>query len=295
MMPSTLSSTLDHALAAVIPELLFHYTSPEGLIGILRKLELWASNAAFLNDIQEVERAVSVSRVVIENTIARGVNAQDLDALQEMRAYVGAAAKRYYVFSLTEERDLLSQWRAYCPPGGGYAIGLPSKQLSLMADVQGFTLSPCIYDEQLQYRILQEFVDAFLIKFRHEIAEGAATHDLAKQIGWEFGQHVARFGISLKHHSFREEKEWRLISPAIEEPHSQLDYKSSSFRVVPFFRFQLTNGQHPNLTAENRIAIVIGPTSDPVASTMAVQSLVTSTIGSGNASHTVSEIPYRNW
>jgi hypothetical protein len=296
MPEQTLSPTLDQVLAAEVPRLLFHYTSSQGLIGILRTQELWASNVAFFNDVQEVEHAVNHALIAIENTIARGVSRTELVALEEMREYVGSAAKRYYVLCLSEERDLLSQWRAYSPPGGGYSIGFPSKQLLLMADIQGFTLAPCVYDEQLKYRIAQEFVDTFLSRFRAAVASGSVVEQIARQIALEFGMHVTKFGITLKHSAFREEKEWRLISPMISEPHAQLDYRPSSVRVVPFFRFRLTDNQHPNLTAagDDHLTVIVGPTSDPLASAMAVQFLLRSTVGTG-AFHGVSEVPYRTW
>jgi hypothetical protein len=34
-------------------ETLFHYTTPAGLLGILRDLSLWGSDLRFLNDAQE--------------------------------------------------------------------------------------------------------------------------------------------------------------------------------------------------------------------------------------------------
>lgn len=296
MSSATLSPTLDAALAASPPGLLFHYTSSEGLISILRSRELWASNVSFLNDIKEVEHAVDYARLAIDNAVRTGrVDAADNAVVAEMRAYVGAAAKRYYIFSLSEERDLLSQWRAYCPPGGGYSIGFPTKQLLLMAGTQGFTLAPCIYDEQVQYRIVSEFLDAFVRKYRAALAAGAVEEDLRKQIAWEFGQHVTRYGIALKHPAFREEKEWRLISPMIQEPHPQLDYRPTSSRVVPFFRFRLSDAQHPDLAhIDNEyLTVVVGPTSDQSAAQMAVQFLLTSMLGGG--AHGGSGIPYRTW
>lgn len=301
-MTQTLSSTLDASFATKPPSLLFHYTSATGLIGILRSREAWASNVAFLNDIKEVDHAVEYARLAIDNAFGVGrigpvfVDTRDMALLEDMRLYVGSAAKRYYIFSLSEERDLLSQWRAYCPPGGGYSIGFPTKQLGLMANEQGFTLAPCIYDENVQYRIVSEFVSAFLLKYRASLASGGTREeDIRKQICWEFGQHVTRFGIALKHRAFREEKEWRLISPMIQEPHAQLDYSPTSTRVVPFYRFRLADEHHPKLAKidGDDLTVIVGPTSDSTASQMAVQFFLTSTVG--GAAHGNSEIPYRTW
>lgn len=119
---------------------------------------------------------------------------------------------------------------------------------------------------------------------------------LAKETAWRFGQHIARFGINLKNQEFREEKKWRLISPLIQEPHPQLDYRPSSFRVVPFFHFGLSDNKHFHLVqaGEDRLTVIVGPTTDLVASRMAVQFLLTSLVGK-EAFVGSSEIPYRNW
>jgi len=42
-----------------------------------------------------------------------------------MRQSVGRAAPRFYVASFSEDGDALSQWRAYCPRLGGYAMAFP--------------------------------------------------------------------------------------------------------------------------------------------------------------------------
>jgi hypothetical protein len=114
---TTLSATLDAALASQPPGLLFHYTSSDGLVGILRAKEMWASNVAVLNDTKEIGHAIDYARNAIENKKRLGsVNASDIRVLDEMHSYSPYAAKRYYVASFSEDRDLLSQWRAYCPP-----------------------------------------------------------------------------------------------------------------------------------------------------------------------------------
>jgi Protein of unknown function (DUF2971) len=294
---ATYSATLDAALASPLPGPLFHYTSSDGLIGILRARELWASNIAFLNDTKEVEHAVDCAKNSIENKLRHGnLNSSEVNVLEEMLQYLGKAGKRYYVASFSEDGDLLSQWRAYCPPGGGYSLGVPSTQLISMAMAQGFTLAPCIYDHTKQYRVVSEFADFFLAKFRAHAPTAADEAKLCKKIAWEFGQHLTRFGTIIKHHTFKEEREWRLISPPIQEPHEQLDYRGSAARVIPFFRFRLANTNFPNLAISGNepLTVIIGPTSDPSASELAIQFLLTSLLGKG-AVKRKSEIPYRTW
>jgi hypothetical protein len=178
---------------------------------------------------------------------------------------------------------------------GGYSLGIPSQQLAVMSTTQGFTLTPCIYNHALQYQVVSEFIDSYVTKFRTRLAAGADEEPLGKEIAWEFGQHLTRFGAALKHPAFSEEREWRLISPMVQEPHPQLDYRGTAARVVPFFRFKLVDGVHPDLArcGGETLTVVVGPTSDTSSSQMAVQFLLTSLLG--GAAHGTSAIPYRAW
>jgi DUF2971 family protein len=292
----TLSPTLDRVLDTIPPSLLFHYTSAAGLIGILRERQVWASNVAFLNDSKEIDHAVDIAKLAVENSLRYAKwSSEQRDLLEEMRSYVGGAAKRYYVFSLSEERDLLSQWRAYCPPGGGYSVGFPSKQLKLMCAAQNFMLSPCVYNPTLQNAIVSEWLSGYLQQYEECRERGELEAGGRQRISWEFGQHIAQFGAFLKHQAFEEEREWRLISPLIDESHSQIDFRSSSTRIIPFFRFNLSdnaNRQFPRID-DDVLTVVVGPTSDPPASQMAVQFLLTS-LAKGAVSSS-SSVPYRTW
>ena len=46
---------------------LYHYTSQAGLLGIIQKREIWATNLLFLNDTAELNYAIQIMRQEIEN------------------------------------------------------------------------------------------------------------------------------------------------------------------------------------------------------------------------------------
>lgn len=200
---------LAELLARNRPALLHHYASPDGLIGILRNKEIWASNIAFLNDSQEVEHAVDYAKNAIENKIRRGgLSEAEIRVLNSMHSWAGTAAKRYYVASFSEDGNLLSQWRAYCPPGGGYSVGVPSAQLHSMAQEQGFTLVPCVYDNRTQLTIVNQLVDHHLKNATIRIDGDQGDDELLKQVSWQFSQHLTQVACVLKHPAFSEEREW---------------------------------------------------------------------------------------
>jgi len=289
------SPTLDRILAAEPPDLLFHYTSPTGLIGIVKEKQVWATNITYLNDAKEIGHAVDYAMHFLKNLQAPHWTLEVRELLQQMHDNAGAAARRIYLFSLTEERDLLSQWRAYCPPKGGYAIGLPSLQLKVMAKKQGFFLCRCVYDHAEQFAIIHEIVTEYIARYHKRRESGEEIKSARETTGWEFGQHLALYGPVLKHPSFCEEREWRLISGMIPETHPQFDCRAGAAGLIPFFKFNLADEEHSNVVNVNGVqAIVItGPCNDYGAANMSVQFLCKRYLD--GVAFGQSCAPYRTW
>ncbi len=111
--------------------LIFHYTTVDGLRGIIERNYLQASSAYFLNDSSEITYG---SRVVCDalkewqskNRYRRAPLAIQLAReLQELfaRDVPGETRMRpVYVACFCEDDNLLSQWRAY-GQAGGYSLG----------------------------------------------------------------------------------------------------------------------------------------------------------------------------
>ena len=292
----THSQRLDQVLQQTPPKLLFHYTSPSAFIGIIQNKQVWASNTRYLNDLKEIEHAVDISKNAIENLLNKSTG-EEQELLKEMVECSGSAARRIYVFSMSEERDLLSQWRAYCPKSGGYSIGFPSIQLQLMASKQDFVLCRCIYDNGEQYQIVSDIINSFLKIYKNKIVTGEKIDEARKETAYQFAQHIGLYGSLLKHPSFQEEKEWRLTSIYIDEKNSQIDFRSGTVGIVPFFKFNLTDDEYPNLTRmddnKGSFVTVVGPTGNSLAAQMAIQFAQTKYLG--GAYHSTSSIPYNTY
>lgn len=251
-----------------------------------------------MNDLKEIEFAADISEVVIENLLRKNTSPdEEQELLKEMNEWSRKAARRVYIFSMTEERDLLSQWRAYCPKSGGYSIGFPSVQLQLMAAKQNFFLSSCVYDNGDQCQIISEIIISFLQIYRDKINLGKLINVARKETAYEFAQHLGLFGGILKHPSYKEEKEWRLLSAYIDEKHPQVDFRAGANGIVPFFKFNLVDEENPDLTRMNEdgggFVAVIGPTRNSSASQMAVQFALTKYLD--GAWHSRSDIPYNTY
>ncbi len=115
-----------------LPEsgLLFHYTSAEGLKGIVENNELWASSAYFLNDSAEITYGYGVLREVLERwvqTCKHDEYSLTLGLARDLLRGFGHdllnknLVHPIYLACFCEDGNLLSQWRAY-GQSGGYSL-----------------------------------------------------------------------------------------------------------------------------------------------------------------------------
>jgi len=109
------------------PPRVYHYTTPEGLAGILKTQCLHATDVLYMNDASEQAYADSL--------IQRVISALDKDPLmgfltETLRLKRQREHVAIYAACFCERGDLLSQWRAYSNGGTGYAIELDWKAMA---------------------------------------------------------------------------------------------------------------------------------------------------------------------
>ncbi len=273
------------------PRMLYHYTSGSGLIGILKSQSIWATSIRFLNDSTEYSFALNLAHNVIRERIAKASNKFDraLNTVLEERLASDVHAE-IYVSSFTENGDQLSQWREYCPPTGGYAIGFRSKSLVPPAESgPDCFLARCVYDLGSQEHLIRNLVQA-VAQFAEESLHAKLTHDRVFREAFKLlGRLFPLVAPALKHPSFAEEREWRLIRLPISfehEPH----FRAGRSMLIPYQEHSFPDKSHSVPIEE----LVVGPTPHPDLASDAAQALLSS-CGLSSASVRSSAIPYRTW
>jgi len=285
------SPTLKGFLKTAPPERLYHYTAVANLISIAKSKELWATHIQHCNDATEVVHVVNTARKEIRQQLRERPWAGDEGELLAAMAQAPNAAKRFYLISLSEDGDMLSQWRAYTPPNAGASIGFFSAQLDAVCMKQGFALHKCLYGDGLQ--VTRETIQAFLERFRSAKQLGGDPAKARDRLVWEFSQHCVRLGCIIKHGAFSEEKEWRLVSRSIDDDHPSLDCRAGRLGFTPFFRLKLVDQEHNTLARDDGLgpSIIAGPTVDWDTVSFAMQVCVPKILP--EASYRVSHAPYR--
>ena len=152
---------IDNHLGKVPDYPLFHYTTAAGLISILESRTLWASSMRHLNDPRELVYAIEI----VKEELARRSNgledlygslgwSPDQGAQNLLKQLDKFTASTLYVTSFSEHKDVLSQWRAYCRDGNGYAIGFKPASLVQLKNSECY-LVQCVYDPEKQKNLVQ--------------------------------------------------------------------------------------------------------------------------------------------
>jgi hypothetical protein len=250
------------------PARLYHYTSLDGLLGILGKRAIWATNAICLNDMSELSY---INMVISDVATELSKQFKGRAATAFLEVIVGGLEltrdREVYVSCFCECGDQLSQWRGYSPARGGYAIGF---QTGPMHTGTGYRLRRVEYDEHKQaasVRCVLEFIAAWLEGFGHDCSEGRLNYlVIGALLDAAYVLHEAAF--CFKHPGFAEEKEWRLVHLVERREHlcnTPLLFRRDAHGVVPYVELQ-PNGQQPGTAVDSLLPIeelVVGPNPQP--------------------------------
>lgn len=288
----TVSNSLNRMLTRQPPESLYHYTTGPGFLGIVESKQIWATSIHYMNDAKEFALTLEMASSCL-HTVREDIKiAQELALLDCMIQDLERVARvNVCIVSFSEVPDQLSQWRAYTGDYG-FSLGLRTEHLRAVAAEQDFFLAPCIYDYKEQVSVIKEIVSFYIQEFRSQGGEQQATEiDKArKQVSWKFVQDIVRYGPVLKHASFMEEREWRLISRPTPIDHPQMAYRSGRSMLTPYFRLRLCRGEEPLDVSW----VIVGPTPHPRQASIAVFDVLYKHRVTGFTIRDTST-PYRNW
>jgi hypothetical protein len=268
---------------------LYHYTDRPGLLGIIERRQLWASNARYMNDANELSTAIHLARTTVGNLSFAASNAQTKlknDILDFLATF--ERAQDVFVFSLSEKPDLLSQWRAYTQPGNGYSVGFEVNQISQIADRISFHLAPCIYDRTEHGRMLATVIDDTYSTLMSNLDAGAKSLDARSEALGRFAGGFFFIAPIIKDPSFSEECEWRLVQPATSVWAPEVCFRDGRTLMVPYIPISLADGADPIHT------VIVGPTPHPELEKRALSGLLTK-YGLPEAAVESSVVPYRIW
>ena len=275
---------------------LYHYTGIGSILGMEKTNSIWASHAYYLNDSKEVLHAIDVLETALRPQLAFGqLTAEELvfanQFLHWSRSFKG---NRYniFVFSLSEERSLLSQWRSYTPHGKGISIGFSAELIERLMQENQMKLAKCIYEGKDQEQVLRDLFQRLLADFREQKPKTTPDHTPPETSYFPFLEKyrndVLQTLAIIKHDAFKEECEWRLISNYYEYfTAPEIHYREGSSMLVPYIMLDLGRSRPIFET------VILGPSPHEELSFSALHMFLSNRRLCNSTEN--SRIPYREW
>ena len=209
---------------------------------------VWLSDAAEMNDSHEV---VWADRLIDRVLRERHSSMSNEDREHFLLGY-RLNRPQPFIFCLSTDPDILSQWRAYAADGSGVAIGFNSEIFPMQRHLPSTNAAPMMntalwkvtYDEAEQQSIVTSLFERACSSPDNCVGQaGKSDYQLV-------GSYMAGISPVLKNPAFKEEKEWRLIhTPMImtneNNAHSvfgtsyKIGQRASNNRIITHFEFPL--------------------------------------------------------
>ena len=283
VVPLFVPPTFNNQRKIPLPKLLYHYTTQNGLLGIITTGELWATKIDYLNDLTEFhiapELAVERLRLIETNPLDER---QKEAAIALSRAIGLIEVPALCTICFCSNGDLLSQWRGYSGGSYGFSIGFDLTILRSVGSRCGFDLQRCIYKKAVQSQIIKELCENYL---SDEILNSYELSDIVR----DFARALRMFGAFFKHPAFSEEEEWRLVSiPPIRN--DQLLFREGKSLITPYGTMTIGQGAISH--------VYVGPCPHMELSMSSVRTLLSkhrafSPSGIGRVDPSL--IPFRHW
>lgn len=226
---------------------LFHYTDVNAVKSILENGKIWLTDMRFLNDSEEMSHGV---KLILDLINGKGIQERiSTDYAGVATEFVTRGLSEHvsmlmnfnpiFVCSFSRAPDLLSQWRAY----GNYAI-------EFCADSINHNLFECLYEPNEKGR---RAYDATLTAVRELGRSMRSNEGVPCSKGLEAYSDLIRSAATLKHESFSEEQEVRMLIEKI-ECHYKLLFRSRLGVLIPYIEVPIS--------FESIKSIHIGPMRD---------------------------------
>lgn len=201
--------------------MLYHYTSPNGLLGILNSSSFWLSDSDFLNDSSESDYFYDVYTTT---NSYKGENRKEdgfkfnawmfsfyhSSSYSNPRQTSHSIKETRYILSMTLDRDNLNLWSYYTKnaQGIGYSIGMKKEafeRLVRLDEDETLLCGKVIYDRDKQIQLLSELYEDYwglYSKLKHTYQR--------KYLYEKMEDNVVRYSVFMKNPLFAHENEYRI-------------------------------------------------------------------------------------
>lgn len=228
-------------------QLIYHYTTLEGFVGIINSQSFYASNASFLNDKSELIYGKEITEKLLRSIIEKkgfnrvcyfGFNNKEENLLMKTIEELNKPIhNNIYITCFSTKPDLLSQWRGY--GNGGVRIGF--SPLSLNDSLKNRVYLTWIsYNIEKQLKCLEEIISTCLDYVLNKEPEVIEQRKIDELFPKALALMLLQTNFGFKDKSFKEEQERRLIYDPLynlrlgESNFPNIKFRSNGKYIIPY-------------------------------------------------------------
>lgn len=233
---------------------LYHYTSPEGLLGILQGNSLRFTHIYFLNDKSEMIYTYNLLLQDVLKDLKSSINESLLKAIEGRAKYVtnenyyneesGVLFRTdYYVASFSKDSDNLGLWNYYTKTNNktGYNIKFKHDLIVDLKQHYECVYASCVcYDKQKQIELLKNTVSKYNDLYNAIDPERETERqDVIKNLSYNF----IMYSLFFKHPKYSSEQEYRIIiGNCSHVDDSKLEFRIQNGLFIPYLEHKFTYG-----------------------------------------------------
>lgn len=220
----------------------FHYTSGQGLFGIVNSNKLHCSNIKFMNDSSEELYAKQILEEFLHNSEKAQVLYKKFysQSYHDVILYPGDK----FVVSFCKENDSLSMWNYYAS-GNGYNLEFELSEIIQRNKKHGISIREIemVYNKIDQLNLYEIFIKRFeekaieydkLEESKDRVEDAKSHHEISNaqdEISELFNKELIDLLLSFKHPAYEREHEVRLIVSVL--PWFMDDFDNTDFKISP--------------------------------------------------------------
>lgn len=251
--------------------ILYHYTSPTGLLGILDSSEFWLTDSDFLNDSSEsdyFQDIYSQADLYIGNTRkeerfmfnAGMFSYYHTSSYSSPRQTANHIKETRYILSMSLDKDNINLWSYYTKNAHsiGYSIGLKEKAFEHLFrhDSDETLLSgKVIYDPDKQKQLLSELCNDYWQLYTN------LNHTYQREYLYnKLEDNVVRYSVFMKNPLFAHENEYRIAVIRLgENSTQQRRFREMKGAFIPYITqsIDLSDVVEIGISSTNRTKFVI--------------------------------------
>jgi len=250
---------------------LYHYTTLQGMQGILNDRALWCGHVSAFNDPLEIQYGRDIAISVLNDAMQQEEREDVRTFLRKLLVQVQAFGKNLFhafVACFCESSELLSQWRAYADRGGGYCLVFHFSSTTMITsnsekldEGKPPVFRKVIYDEEQQRELIQQYVNCVIVGTKRSFDKKIPDKSYqAAVMALQAANAILDMLIFFKHKAFKEEKEWRLIRVTAENHQPEnLRFRKFEGGLVPYRPTHIFDVREAGKSRFPLISITFGP------------------------------------